>query len=74
MSKEEKAKTVEDEYQRLIKTVFGNGNGEKLLDMWQDVYGDLASYIPGMDPQEVAYREGGRAFYIFIKQVMRHDG
>lgn len=50
----------------LVKTVFSNPQGEKLLEIWKDVYGDRPSYQPGNTPEDTAYFEGQRAMYLSI--------
>ena len=54
----------------LVKTVFSNPNGEKLLAIWKSVYGDRQSYEPGNTPEDTAFFEGQRAMYLSIMQMI----
>lgn len=49
---------------QLIRNVFSNQNGEKLLAMWKTIYGDRRSYNPGNTPETTAFFEGQRDFYL----------
>ena len=60
------------EYEELIRTVFSNQQGEKLLDIWQGMYGDSLSYVQGLSPEDVAFNEGHRAFYLIIKRSLEN--
>jgi hypothetical protein len=63
------------DYADLIKSVFANAAGEELLDVWQRMYGDRMSYVPPMESDEVAYREGERNYFLHIKQIVeQQDG
>ena len=57
-------------YQEEIDRIFGTKNAEWLLNEWQKQYGDRLSYMAGMEPEEVAFREGERSFYLHIKEVL----
>lgn len=50
----------------LVKTVFSNASGEKLLALWKTYYADRISYDPLNTPEQTAYREGERAFFLSI--------
>ena len=54
----------------LIKTVFANTHGEQLMAFWGKVYGARASYEPGQSPEQTAFNEGERAFYLNIKYLL----
>jgi len=54
----------------LIKAVFGNAKGEELLNEWKKVYGDRISYDPSHKPEDTAYFEGQRSFYLVIEQIL----
>ena len=56
---------VED-YGQLLKTVFSNKAGDKLLHTWKLNYGDRLSFYAGNSPEETAFREGERSFYQHI--------
>ena len=54
----------------LIKTVFSNTQGKKLLALWDTVYMDRPSYEPGRPVEECVYFEGQRSFLLSIKQLL----
>ena len=57
---------IDDEtrdYLQLLRTVFTNDQGRKLLDIWKVNYGDRLSFYAGNSPEETAFREGERSFY-----------
>ena len=60
------------EYEELIRNVFSNQQGEKLLDMWQNMYGDQLSFVQGLSSEDVAFNEGHRAFYLVIKRSLEN--
>lgn len=64
-----------DPAQELIRAIFSNTQGDKLMDLWQVRYGDQLSYSPGQTPEETAFREGQRDFYLMIKTLLedKHD-
>ena len=53
----------------LIKTVFGNPSGEKLLAIWEEVYMNRPSYEPNRPVEDCIYFEGQRSFLLSIKQL-----
>ena len=61
---------MENKELELVKAVFGNQNGDKLLAIWKNVYGDRPSYNYGNAPEQTAYFEGQRAVYLSIIQMM----
>ena len=54
----------------LIKTVFSNVNGEKLLDVWRKIYIERSSYEPGRSVEDGIYFEGQRSMVISILQML----
>lgn len=54
----------------LVKTVFSNPNGEKLLAKWKLQYGDRQSFQPNHTPETTAFFEGERAVYLAIMQMI----
>jgi len=54
----------------LIKTVFSNVNGEKLLDVWRKIYIERSSYEPGRSVEDGIYFEGQRSVIISILQLL----
>ena len=61
------------EYQELIRRVFSNQAGEELMDRWREMFGDRRSYFPNQRPEDTAFMEGERAFYLHIKEMLRHE-
>lgn len=61
------------QYQQLVKEVFGNDKGEKLLALWKDVYGLRPSYVEGINTEEVIAREGERRFVLVLLSIMQED-
>ena len=59
-----------DEYIQMLKEVFGNPKGAKLLDTWQMVFGDRPSYYEGVPQEEVYAREGERRFFLGVKNIV----
>lgn len=59
-----------DDYIDLVKGVFGTQAGTKLLDMWAKMYGDRISFNTGDSFPDVSYREGERAFYQSIEDIV----
>ena len=59
-------------YEEQILRLFDNKNAEWLLEEWQKMYGDRPSYFPDATPEEVAYREGERSFYLTIKGIIEN--
>jgi len=59
----------------LIKMVFGNPNGEKLLDIWRKVYIERPSYQPGLPVEDAIYLEGQRSQVLAIIQMkdLKHE-
>jgi len=53
----------------LVKTVFGNPNGEKLLAIWRKVYIERPSYVPGQPIEDCAFYEGQRSQILAIIQM-----
>jgi len=56
----EKKKIVSEA--ELIKTVFSNDQGLKLLDYWNEYYCKRISHYPDNSPQHTAFMEGQRSF------------
>lgn len=54
----------------LIKGVFSNQQGEQLMEFWQKVYGERISYERENTPEQTAFNEGERNFYLSIKQLL----
>jgi len=54
----------------LVKAVFGNQNGEKLLEIWRQVYINRPSYEPGRPSEDCIYFEGQRSQVLSILQMM----
>ena len=63
---------MKGKYEEQIDQVFGNKNAEWLLEEWQRMYGDRQSYYPDATPEEVAFREGERSFYLTIKGILEN--
>ena len=63
---------MKNRYEEQIDVVFGNKNAEWLLEEWQKMYGDRLSYFADLTPEEVAFREGERAFYLHIKGILEN--
>ena len=59
-----------DKYTQLLKEVLGNAKGEELLDVWQEVFIDRASFVEGIPTEEVLVREGERRAFIAIKHIV----
>ena len=57
----------------LIKSVFSNQNGGKLMELWQQVYGNRRSFSPGQTPEVTAFFEGQRDFYLFILNTLEDN-
>jgi hypothetical protein len=60
-----------DDYPELLRNVFSNDQGRKLLDIWHVNYGERLSFYAGNTPEETAFREGERSFYQHIINIMR---
>ncbi len=56
----------------LYKKVFGNEDGKKILEDLENAAGYHRSNF-NTDPHEMAFREGGRAFVVRIKQLIETD-
>jgi hypothetical protein len=61
-----------NKYEEQIHQVFGNKKAEWLLEEWQKMYGDRMSYFADLTPEEVAFREGERSFYLTIKGIIEN--
>lgn len=57
-------------YQEAVKAVFANRAGERLMEIWQLMYGDQISYVQGVTTHDMAFNEGHRAFYLTIKTIL----
>lgn len=55
----------------LVKAVFSNPNGDKLMDFWEEMLGDQMSYIAGNTPEQTAFNEGKRSFYLALKFMLK---
>lgn len=58
------------DYLHLLRTVFSNDQGRKILDIWKVNYGDRLSFYAGNTPEETAFREGERSFYQHIINML----
>ena len=56
--------------QELIRAVFGNPKGKKLLEMWYFLYVERLSYLPANTAEQTAFMEGQRSFPLAIKAIM----
>ena len=57
----------------LVKTVFSNPNGAKLLDVWRKVYIERSSYEPGRSVEDGIYFEGQRSMVISVLQMLEME-
>ena len=69
MSEVSKEPTEEE----LIKIVFSNTQGRKLLDLWMKNFVTAPVYYPGSDALEMAFRDGQRAMCIPIYNLIEAD-
>lgn len=76
MTEEEKAKLeAQNKLRETIiyyKNVFGSEDGKKVLEDMEAAAGmNRSNFVT--DPHELAFREGGRAFVIRVKQLINYD-
>jgi hypothetical protein len=64
---------TEDKYIRLICKVFQTDQGQELMEAWQLLYGDRASYMDGIPTEEVLVREGERRFFLVLKSILQQE-
>ncbi len=60
----------EEKESDLVKVVFGNAKGDKLLAMWEKIYNERPSYVPDRPIEEAVFFEGQRSFLLTIKQLL----
>lgn len=56
--------------EELIKIVFSNPSGRKLLDIWKKSFINAPSYAPGASGKEMAFREGRRDLCLVIYNIV----
>ena len=62
---------VVDKYRLALTRCFQGENGDDLLQIWDEMYCSRISFQAGIEPEEVAFREGERAFVQRIKDELQ---
>jgi hypothetical protein len=60
------------EFEQLVKEVFSNIRGEKLMDELNKMYVQRMSYVTGNSPEETAFREGQKDVVLFLNQLLEN--
>jgi hypothetical protein len=63
---------MSNEYDQLVKMVFSNEQGTKLLNHWAQMYVTRISYQPGATSEETAFREGERNVVQGVLDILEH--
>ena len=60
------------EFEQLVKEVFSNIKGERLMDELNRMYVQRMSYVTGNSPEETAFREGQKDIVLFLNQLLEN--
>jgi hypothetical protein len=60
------------EFEQLVKEVFSNIRGERLMDELNKMYVQRMSYVTGNSPEETAFREGQKDVVLFLNQLLEN--
>ena len=54
----------------LIKDLLGSAKGDELLEIWEEIYINRPSYVPGRPVEDSVYYEGQRSVILAFKQML----